>query len=121
MTNALDLFREQHDAARQVHAQLVEVAALMERLRAQIAAIANDRELREILREERLWLEAAQRATDDVRQWRIEEQRRYWPGVAYRWITALSFALLSAVAVGTGYGWIARPDAIELEALRPHA
>jgi hypothetical protein len=121
MSNALDVFREQQDAARQVHAQLVEVATLMERLRAQIAGIANDRELREVLREERLWLEAAQRATDDARQWRIEEQRRNWPGVAYRWITALAFALLSAVAVGTGYGWIEKPYATELEALRPNA
>jgi hypothetical protein len=50
-----------------------------------------------------------------------EEARRYWPGVAYRWITALAFALLSAVAVGTGYGWIAKPYVNELEALRPHA
>ena len=121
MTNALDVFREQQDAARQVHAELVEVATLMERLRAQITSIANDRELREVLREERQWLDAAQRTIDDVRRWRIEEQRRYWPGVAYRWISALSFALLSAVAVGTGYGWIAKPYAAELEALRPHA
>lgn len=30
MNNALDMFREQQDAARQVHAQLVEVAALLE-------------------------------------------------------------------------------------------
>jgi hypothetical protein len=121
MTNALDVFREQQDAAKQLHAQLVEVAALIERLQAQIAGIANDRDLREVLREERLWLEAAQRATDEAHRWRIEEQRRHWPGVAYRWITALAFALLSAVAVGTGYGWIAKPYANELEALRPHA
>jgi hypothetical protein len=121
VANALDVFREQQDAAKRVHAQFVEVAALIERLQAQIAGIANDRDLREVLREERLWLEAAQRATDEARRWRIEEQRRYWPGVAYRWITALAFALLSSVAVGTGYGWIAKPYATELEALRPHA
>jgi hypothetical protein len=121
MTNALDVFREQQDAAKQVHAQLVEVTALIERLQAQIAGIANDRDLREVLGEERLWLEAARRATDEARRWRIEEQRRYWPGVAYRWITALAFALLSAGAVGTGYGWITQPYARELEALRPHA
>ena len=121
MTNALDMFREQQDAARKVHAQLVEVALLIERLHAQIAGIANDRDLREVLREERLWLDTAERTIDDVRRWRMEEQQRYWPGVAYRWITALAFALLSAVAVGTGYGWIAKPYANELEALRPHA
>ena len=121
MTNALDVFREQQEAARQVHAELVEVATLMERLRAQITSIANDRELREVLREERLWLDAAERTIDEVRRWRIEEQRRYWPGVAHRWITALAFALLSAVAVGTGYGWMAKPYATELDALRPHA
>ena len=121
MSNALDMFREQQDAARQVHAQLVEVAALLEQLQAQVAGIANDRSLREVLREERTWLECAQRTIADARRWREEEQRRYWPGVAYRWITALAFALLSAVAVGTGYAWIAKPYASELEALRPHA
>ena len=77
MANALDVFREQQDAARQMHAQLVEVAVLIERLQAQIAGIANDRDLREVLREERLWLEAAKRATDDVRRWHEEEARRY--------------------------------------------
>jgi hypothetical protein len=121
MSNALDMFREQQDAARQVHAQLVEVAALLEQLQTQISGIVNDRDLRDVLREERKWLEAAERTIADARRWRIEEQRRYWPGVAYRWITALAFALLSAVAVGTGYGWIAKPYAIELDALRPRA
>jgi len=56
-----------------------------------------------------------------VEPWRIEEQRRYWPGVAYRWIAALAFALLSAVAVGSSYAWIAKPYAAELETLRPRA
>ena len=121
MSNALDMFREQQDAARQVHAELVEVAALLEQLQTQISGLVNDRDFRDVLREERTWLEAAERTIADARRWRIEEQRRYWPGVAYRWITALAFALLSAVAVGTGYGWIAKPYAIELDALRPRA
>jgi hypothetical protein len=121
MSNALDVFREQQEAARQVHAQLTEVAALLEQLQAQISSIANDRDLREVLREERTWLEAAQRTIAEAQRWRMEEQRRYWPGVAYRWITALAFALLSAVAVGTGYGWSAKPYAVELERLRPQA
>ena len=121
MSNALDIFREQQDAARQVHAQLVEVAALLEQLHAQVVGIANNRDLREVLREERTWLESAQQTIADARRWRAEEQRRYWPGVAYRWITALAFALLSAVAVGTGYAWIAKPYASDLEALRPRA
>ncbi len=121
MSNALDMFRAQQDAARQVHVQLTEAAALLEQLQAQISSIANDRDLREVLREERTWLEAAQRTIAEAQRWRLEEQRRYWPGVAYRWITALAFALLSAVAVGTGYGWIAKPYAVELETLRPQA
>jgi hypothetical protein len=121
MSSALDMFREQQEAARQVHAQLVVVSALLGQLQAQAAGIASDRNLREVLREERTWLEAAQRTIADARRWREEEQRRYWPGVAYRWITALAFALLSAVAVGTGYAWIAKPYAAELDALRPRA
>ena len=121
MSNALDMFREQQEAARQVHAQLVEIAALLEQLQTQVAGIANIRDLREVLREERTWLDAAQRTIAEAERWRQEEQRRYWPGVAYRWITALAFALLSAVAVGTGYAWIAKPYASELDALRPRA
>jgi hypothetical protein len=121
VSNALDVFREQQDAARQLHAQLVEVAALLEQLQAQVVSIANNRDLREVLREERIWLDAAQRTIAEAERWRIEEQRRYWPGVASRWITALAFALLSAVAVGTGYAWIAQPYARELDAMRPRA
>jgi hypothetical protein len=41
---------------------------LIEWVQAQIAGIATDRDLREVLREERLWFEAAQRATDDARR-----------------------------------------------------
>lgn len=121
MSNALDTFREQQDAARRVHNELVGVAALLEQLQAQVAGIANNRELRDVLLDERTWLEAAQRTLADTKRWREEEQRRYWPRVAYRWITALAFALLSAVAVGTGYAWIAKPYAEELETLRPRA
>jgi hypothetical protein len=33
----------------------------------------------------------------------------------------LAFALLSAVAVGTGYAWIAKPYVAELAILRPRA
>jgi hypothetical protein len=121
MSNALDVFREQQDAARQVHAQLVDVASLLERLQAQVAGLVNDRDLRDVLRDERTWLDAAQRTIAEAKRWREEEHRRYWPGVAYRWITALAFALLSAVAVGSGYAWIAKPYAIELETLRQSA
>jgi hypothetical protein len=121
MSSALDMFREQQDAARRVHAELAEVAALLEQLQAQVASIANNRDLRDVLLDERTWLEAAQRTVAETERWRIEEQRRYWPGVAYRWITALAFALLSAVAVGTGYAWISKPYAAELEMLRPRA
>ena len=121
MSNALDTFREQQDAARQVHNELVAVAALLEQLQAQVLSIANNHDLRELPREERTWLDAAQRTIADAERWRLEEQRRYWPGVAYRWIAALAFALLSAVAVGTGYAWIAKPYAIELDTLRTRA
>ena len=121
MSNALDMFREQQDAARQVHAQLVQVAALLGQVQAQAAGLVNDRDLRDVLRDERTWLDAAQRTIAEAKRWREQEQRRYWPGVAYRWIMALAFALLSAVAVGTGYAWIAKPYAIEFETLRPRA
>jgi hypothetical protein len=121
MTNALDVFREQQDAAKQVHAQLRDVSILLEQLQGQVAALANDRDLREVLREERLWLDVARQTIAEAQRWRIDEQRRYWPGVAYRWFTALAFALLSAVAVGTGYGWIAKPYAVELDGLRSQA
>jgi hypothetical protein len=121
MSNALDMFREQQEVARQVHAQLVELAALLGQVQAQAAGLVNDRDFRDMLREERSWLDAAQRTIAEAKRWRQEEQRRYWPGVAYRWITALAFALLSALAVGSGYAWIAKPYAIELETLRPRA
>jgi hypothetical protein len=121
MSNALDTFRAQQEAVERVHIRLGEVAGLLAEIHAQIDTIVNDRELREVLREEQNWLESAQRTIVEVRRWREQEERRYWPGIAYRWITALAFALVSALAVGSGYGWVAKPFAAELEALRPKA
>jgi hypothetical protein len=73
MSNALDVFRDQQDAARQVHAQLLEVTALLEQLQTQVAAIANNRDLRDVLREEHTWLDAAQRTISETQRWREEE------------------------------------------------
>jgi hypothetical protein len=98
-----------------------DAADLYERANGRLYVSADFALPRDLSTEERAWLEAAQRTIAEAERWRQEEQRRYWPGVAYRWITALAFALLSAVAVGTGYAWIAKPFATELEALRPRA
>ena len=106
MQNALDTFRAQRDAADQVHARLSEVAQLLEQLTRQVDAVANNVDLRAVLRDERDWLRQAQQLLVDVRHFREQERLRFWPGVWRRWVLAVAFALASAAAAGAGYaGW----------------
>ena len=118
MGSALDAFRAQQQAAEQIQARLTEVAGLLGQLRSQADAFAGNEHLRAVLRQEESWLESARRTVAEVRHWRQEEQKRYWPGVMKRWVVALGFALAASAAAGAGYGWITSPYTTELASLR---
>ena len=118
MPSAIDVFREQREAAEQLHGRVQEIAALLGQVRQQVTALALNEDLRAVLREERDWLTRAQLAVSEVRSFREQDMLRFWPGVLRRWIVALVFALASAAAAGAGYAWWAKPHASELEALR---
>ena len=114
MPNALDAFRAQREAAEAVYEQVQQVAVLIERLRADVEAVASNAELKRVLHDEQQWLAHAERTIAEVRRWREEERRRFWPGVLRRWIVALAFAIVSAAAAGAGYVWAMKPYAVEL-------
>jgi hypothetical protein len=118
MASALDAFRAQREAADQVHARLTEVAALLRALQGQVDAIAQNHALRDVLRDEQAWLEQAQRTIGDVRAFREQEVRRFWPAVWRRWAVAVVFALAVAATFGLGYAWASHPDEAELVTLR---
>jgi hypothetical protein len=118
MPSAIDVFREQREAAEQLQNHLVEISALLGRLRQQVDALALNEDLRTVLREEKDWLSRAQLAVSEVRSFREQDMLRFWPGVVRRWAIALVFALASAAAAGAGYAWWTKPYAAELEALR---
>ena len=84
MTSALDAFREQREAVEQMQARLVEVAALLSRLREQVELLAGHKELRAVLQREEHWLHRAERTVAEVRAWREEETRRFWPALIRR-------------------------------------
>jgi len=105
MGSALDAFRAQQQAAEQIQARLTEVAGLLGQLRSQADSLAGNEHLRAVLRQEESWLESARRTVAEVRHWRQEEQKRYWPGVMKRWVVVLVFALVASAAAGAGYGW----------------
>ena len=117
MQSALDAFRAQREAADQVHARLGEVAALLEHLTRQVDAIADNAELRAVLRDERDWLCQAQQFLADVRHFREQERLRFWPAVWRRWVLAVVFALASAAAAGAGLAWQTRLDSIAFDRL----
>ena len=121
MSNALDLFRAQQAAVQQLLESTQELSGGIGQVQAQVHALTHDPDLRAVLQDERQWLERARQLIDETRQWREQEARRYLPALAYRWVAALGFALMSAYAVGLGYARIAKPFAAELEALRPRA
>jgi hypothetical protein len=118
MSNALDAFRAQREAVEQVHARLTDVADLVGRLQRQVDSIAQDQSLRQVLRDEELWLEGARRTLEEVRAFREEEMRRFWPATCRRWAVALTFALASASVFGAGYVWATRPYEAEVVSLR---
>ena len=118
MSGALDAFRAQREAVEQVHARLAEVAELVRSLQAQVESIGRDQQLREVLRHEQNWLERAERFVAEVRAFREEELRRFWPAVWRRWLIAVAFALAAAAAFGAGHVWATRPHEAELVTLR---
>ena len=118
MSSALDTFRAQREAVDKVHARLTEVANLVRRLQAQVDAIAQNQAFRQVLRDEELWLEGARHTVAEVRAFREDEMRRFWPAVWRRWVAAMAFALTSAAAFGAGYVWVSRPYEAELGSLR---
>ena len=118
MPNALDAFRAQREAADNVYARLVEITDLFARVQSQADAVTANAELRALMRQEQTWLERLQAAIADVRRFREQERRRFWPGVWRRWVLALGFALVAAAAAGAGYAWATRPYAAELAELR---
>jgi hypothetical protein len=118
MPSAIDVFREQREAADQVHARLTEISAMLHQLRHQVDAVAKNEDFRIVLRDEHDWLQQAQLVASQVRAFREEDVLRFWPGVIRRWAIALVFAVASAAAAGAGYAWWTKPYAAELEALR---
>jgi hypothetical protein len=84
MANAIEMFREQRDAADRVHQRLVEVARLLAQLNQQANALATDKDLRAALREEKEWIAEARQLVADVRHFREWEDYR-WPIKLRRW------------------------------------
>jgi hypothetical protein len=121
MPNALDMFREQRDAAHEVHARLQEVAALLKQLREQVDGVAGNVQLRTLLKDEQTWLARTQAVLAEVRRLREQEVARFWPAVWRRWVVALVFALASTAAAGAGYAWVTQPYARERNALLSRA
>jgi hypothetical protein len=118
MSSAIDVFREQREAADQVHARLTEILVLLAQLRHQINALAINDELRAVLRHEQSCLERAQVVLSQLRSFREQDALRFWPGVIRRWAVALVFAFACAAAAGASYAWAMKPHAAELEELR---
>src|SRR5436190_8968302 len=118
MSNPIEAFREQRAVAGEVYATLKDVGALLGSLKEQADGLVPIDELRELLEQERAWLQEAQRTLSQVRDLRANELRRLRTSRLAQWAAALAFALASAVAVGAGYAWATKPYASELSTLR---
>ena len=118
MSNALDAFRAQREAAAAIHAQLSATAALLSSIHKETQVLAHTESLRKLLQEESAWLGRAERAIETMRHHREWEVYRFWPAVWRRWVVAVVSAVLTAGAAGAGYVWAARPGEDERSALR---
>ena len=119
--NALDAFKAQREAVDSLHARLTEVGGLVSKLKAQVDGLALHPELKEILRDEEVWVARAEALVRDVRYWREQEYHRFGLGVVWRWTLACIFAFVAITLGGAGYAWETQPYAAELEKLRTHA
>jgi hypothetical protein len=72
-------------------------SSLVAQLQRQATALATDKDLRDVLRDE-------QQLVAQVRHFRESEDYR-WPAKLRRWLLTCLFALASAVAAGAGYGF----------------
>ena len=118
--NALDAFKAQREAVDSLHARLTEVAGLVSKLKAQVDGLALHPELKEILRDEQVWVARAEALVRDVRYWREQEYHRFGLGVVWRWALACIFAFAAITLGAAGYAWETQPYAAELEKLRTH-
>jgi hypothetical protein len=118
MGSALEAFQAQEDLAERLHTEVLEIGAAMQRLRSEMDVLGRHDVLRRTLNEEQVWLRQAERAVAEVRVWREQDLREYWPGVWRRWAAAVCLALMSCAAAGAGYVWALRPYETELASLR---
>jgi hypothetical protein len=118
MPSAIDVFREQREAAEQLHARVQEISVLLDHVRQQVNALALNDDLRSMLRQQQDWLTRAQLVVSELRSFREQDMLRFWPGVLRRWAVALVFAFACAAAAGASYAWATKPYAAELEELR---
>jgi hypothetical protein len=120
MPSAIEIFKEQRDAADRVHQRLVEVSRLLSQLNSQANTLATDNDLRAVLREEQEWLAEAQCLVAEIRHFRQSEDHR-WLAVLRRWVFALLFALASAGVAGAGYAAVVQNDGEAVASLRERA
>jgi hypothetical protein len=120
MPTAIEMFRQQREAAERVHQQLLEVSRLLAELQRRTAALTNDESLRTLLREEQNWLIEAQRFVAEVRYLRLAVDQR-WSSKLARWTLPILFALTSALVAGVGFGAVTKRDVAEDRSLRNRA
>lgn len=107
MPNALDMFRAQREAADALHARVTELFSLLEAARRQIDGLALNREVKEMLRDEQMWLDRAERAIAEVRRWRESEQGRFGWSIVWRWTVAVALALAAVSFTSAAQTWMA--------------
>lgn len=118
VSGALDAFRAQREAVDDLRARVEEIGKMIAAVSAKVDMVARDPALRDVVNAERTWLAQTERVLEQVREFREDEMRRFWPAVWRRWAVALIFALAGAAAFGSGYVWAARPYEAELANLR---
>jgi hypothetical protein len=118
MSNALEMFRQQREAVEGLREEVTRVGTAIAQARADLDALARHETLRSVLAEEQRWLQKTEDAVRQVRAWREQDARGYWPAVVKRWLVTGAFALATAASAGAGYAWVVKPYSQENAYLR---
>ncbi|MFN7980716.1 MAG: hypothetical protein U0Q11_02560 [Vicinamibacterales bacterium] len=94
------------------------MSELIARMRTDLDALARHETLRTLLVDEQRWLQKTEDAVSQVRAWREQDARGYWPAVVKRWLVTGAFALAIAASAGASFACVVKPYAQENAYLR---
>ena len=118
MSSSFEMFRQQRELLAALNQEAMHLSSAIERVRADLKAIAQHEALRDTLIQEQRWVQRTEAAVHAAQEWQRATARHVWPHMVWRW-AALTTLALAATLLSVGiYAWVTKPYADEVAYLR---